>query len=42
MLKMEFVLMKKQKLIDDSDSFLFSSFVRESDQRGRFAHIRAA
>jgi len=33
--------MKKQNLID-SDSFLFSSFVRESDERDRFAHIRAA
>lgn len=36
--KMELVLMKEQKLIDDSDSFLFPSFVRDSDERTRFTY----
>jgi len=32
--------MKKHKLIDDSDSFLFLLFFRDSDKRARFACTR--
>lgn len=32
--------MKKHNLIDDSDSFLFLLFVRDSDERARFACTR--